>query len=411
MGVVERLRSEFSFIRGNYLVLVVSWVLMDFGREIPETYYALYVEGLGGTAATVGIIGSASFVALAAVQFPGGYLADKFGRRWLVSSMTFGVAFSYLFYALAPTWHLILLGAIFQSLCLVYQPALIAMIQDGVPPERRGMGFSIINLISNASTTPGPLIAAFLFLTFGLIDGVRIAYMILFVLFLGAAIIRLRLTETITQPQKVSRGEILRAYPSALRDGLQAWRRVPRSMVSLFLVGVLGRFSSAMIFPYMVLYAVGELGIAEVQWSLVLTLLFVANIATALPAGKLIDKVGRKKSFLLAQLIFFPAVLLFVYGDPTRLFLALPLFGLGRILSFSSYMSLQADLVPQSLRGKIIGSGQFFNYALMAAGTLIGGFLYVAVSPQVPFFLRAIVIVPQTILIALLVHEPETREK
>jgi len=325
--------------------------------------------------------------------------------------MTFGVAFSYLFYALAPTWHLILLGAIFQSLCLVYQPALIAMIQDGVPPERRGMGFSIINLISNVSTTPGPLIAAFLFLTFGLIDGVRIAYMILFVLFLGAAIIRLRLTETITQPQKMSRGEILRAYPSALRDGLQAWRQVPRSMVSLFLVSVLGRFSSAMFFPYMVLYAVGELGIAEVQWSLVLTLLFVSNIATALPAGKLIDKVGRKKSFLLAQLIFFPAVLLFVYGDPTRLFLALPLFGLGRILSFSSYMSLQADLVPQSLRGKIIGSGQFFNYALMSAGTLIGGFLYVAVSPQVPFFLRAIVIAPQTILIALLVHEPETREK
>ncbi|MFQ5950482.1 MAG: MFS transporter [Candidatus Geothermarchaeales archaeon] len=411
MGVVQRLRSEFSFIRGNYLVLVMSWILMDFGREIPETYYALYVKGLGGTATTIGIIAASSFVALAAVQFPGGYLADKFGRKWLISSMTFGVAFSYLFYALAPTWHLILVGSVFQSLCLIYQPALMAMISDSVPPQRRGMGFSIIFLINRVSTTPGPLIAGFFFVTWGLIDGVRIAYMILFVMFLAAAVMRLRLTETVVEAGKVTRSDILKAYPSALREGLAIWGKVRRSMFFLFLVNLLGSFSFAMVFPYFLLYAVEELGVLEVQWPFVLIVFSITMIVTALPVGKLVDKAGRKKPLLLAQFLFLPAVLLFVYGDLIRLFLAMSLFGLAVILSQSSITALQTDLVPQTLRGKVIGSSQFFSYILMAIGALIGGFLYESVSPQLPFLLLAMLIVPQAVLIAWLVHEPETRER
>ena len=411
MGILQKIRTEFSFIHGNYLVLVMSWILMDFGREIPETYYALYVTGLGGTATTIGIIGFASFVALAAVQFPGGYLADKFGRRWLVSSMTFGVAFSYLFYALAPTWHLILVGAVFQSLCLIYQPALMAMISDSVPPERRGMGFSIIFLIERVATTPAPLIAGFFFITWGLIDGVRIAYMIAFVMFLAAAVIRLRLSETVVKAHKVSRGDILKSYPPALREGLGIWRRVDRSMFYLFLVNLIGSFSFAMAFPYFLLYAVEELGILEAQWPFVLILFSITMIVAAVPVGKLVDKVGRKKPLVLSQFVYVPAVLLFVYGDLTRLFLALPLFGLAVILSNSSLTALQADLVPQTLRGKVIGSSQFFSYILMSIGTLIGGLLYETVSRQLPFLLLAIFIVPQIILIVWLVHEPETREK
>ncbi|MGC8998237.1 MAG: MFS transporter [Candidatus Bathyarchaeia archaeon] len=67
----------------------------------------------------------------------------------------------------APTWHFILIGTIIQSLCLIYQPALFAMVQDSLPPERRGMGSSIIQLIYGAFNTPGPVIAGFLMMKFG----------------------------------------------------------------------------------------------------------------------------------------------------------------------------------------------------------------------------------------------------
>ncbi len=94
-GLISSIRSEFGFIRGNFLILILSWIMMDFAQEMPGTYYQLYVTRLGGTATTIGLIAFASMIARSVIQFPGGYLADKTGRKWLISTMTFGMAISY----------------------------------------------------------------------------------------------------------------------------------------------------------------------------------------------------------------------------------------------------------------------------------------------------------------------------
>lgn len=141
LKIGERLKKEFSFVSGNYLILIISWILMDFVNEIPGTYYSDYVIQLGGNATILGIIMLTSLLTLASVQFLGGYLADKYGRRWLISTLTFGVALSFIFFAVAPSWEFILIGAVIQNLCLLYQPALNAMMADSLPPEKRGWDF------------------------------------------------------------------------------------------------------------------------------------------------------------------------------------------------------------------------------------------------------------------------------
>lgn len=110
MTTWNKLKDEFSFFRGNYLILIISWILMDFANELPGTYYSDYVIQLGGSATVLGLVMLVSFLALASVQFLGGYLADKYGRRWLVSTLTFGVALSFIFYAVAPSEPLVLAG-------------------------------------------------------------------------------------------------------------------------------------------------------------------------------------------------------------------------------------------------------------------------------------------------------------
>src|SRR5512139_1164959 len=197
MALRDRIKKEFSFIRGNYAIIVATWILIDFAAEIPATYYALYVLELGATETILGIIGLAGFLALASMQFPGGYLADKFGRKWLVSSMTFGVALSFILYAIAPSWPFILIGVILTNFFnSIYQPALMAIVSDSLPSERRGMGFGLIMLITSTSTTPGPLVAVLFYNQFGLELGMRAAYGIVIALFLIAAIMRFRLKET-----------------------------------------------------------------------------------------------------------------------------------------------------------------------------------------------------------------------
>jgi len=419
---MEKLKQEFYFIEGNYLILIISWILMDFAGELPGTYYSDYVIELGGSATILGLITLVSMLAMASVQFPGGYLADKYGRRWLISTLTFGVAISYIFYAVAPSWHLILIGATIQSLCLLYQPALNAMMADSLPPKKRGMGFSILNLITSVATTPAPVLALLLVTIYGSIMGMRIAYTIVTILFLVAAIVRLRLKESMKNTEKLNLKEALHSYPKALKEGINVWKVVPRSTLSLFFSTLITRFSFSMTGALFLVYAFYTLQIgggtdylalqlARERWGYVMIALFICMIILSFPTGKLIDKVGRKIPLIVSGLLMIPAVLLFVYGSYLTLFIVLPLIGFTQLLGFSAYQTLFADLVPQAQRGKVTGSMNFFAYIFMAIGGIIGGLLYDRVSPQLPFLLMPILIVPSVLLIAFYVREPKPEER
>lgn len=412
MNLVRSLRNEFSFIRGNYAILVASWIVMDFATELPATYYALYVLNMGATETILGMIGFASFLVLASVQFPGGYLADKFGRRWLVSSMTFGVAFCYILFVIAPSWHFILLGTVLMSLCLIYQPALLSMVADSLPSQRRGVGFGIIMLITSASTTPGPFVAGMLYNQFGLDLGMRIGYGVVVVSFFVAAFLRLRLRETLTNtPPKPSFNELLHSYPVALKESFGVWKKLPPTMFYVFLSSVIGTFGFAAAQLYYVVYAVEELLIDKAVWPLILTALFVTMIVLAVPMGKIIDKFNRKVPILVAYILFGVSMWLFIYGDLPKLFISLALVGIAQAMMNAAFGALTTDLTPREQRGKVMGFTNFANNILMALGSLTGGILYEHVHPQTPFFLALFFIIPPFIITLALVHEPQKREE
>jgi MFS family permease len=430
MNLKEKIKEELSFFKGNYLILIISWILMDFASELPGTYYSDYVIQLGGNATILGLITFASFLALATVQFPGGYLADKYGRRKLVSTLTFGVALSFIFYAAAPSWHFILVGAVIANLCLLYQPALNAMMADSVPKEKRGMGFAILNLIMSVSTTPAPAVALALVATFGSMTGMRIAYVIVTIFYLAAAMVRLKLKESLENAEKLNLKEALHSYPTALREGITVWKKVPKAMLSLFFSELIVRFSSAMTQVLFLVYAFNVLQIggtpnpelyppaldpalqlARIRWGYVMITLFMCMIFLAFPSGKLLDKVGRKKPLILSHILSIPAILLFVFGNYYTTFIAMPLVGFSMLLGFSSYQSLFADFVPQTERGKITGSMNFFAYVFMALGGAIGGVLYDRVAPQLPFLLMAALALPSVIIVLWYVQEPKLEER
>lgn len=410
-GLFSRIRSEFDFITGNFLVLTVSWVIMDLASELPSTYYGLYVEALGGTATIIGLIGFVSMIAQALVMFPGGYLADKYGRRWLISTMTFGLAASYAFYAFAPSWHWIMVGAVVQSLCFVYRPALEAIIMDSLPAERRGMGFSVMNLITSVSTTPSPLIAGWLFNRLGLVPSVRMGYTFVLVSYMIAGVVRLRLKETLESPKKISLEELLRSYPSSIVESIRVWGMVPRSAFVLFLSRFIMMFSLSMFQPILVLYVVEDLGITAGGWSVILTSLFVSMILLSIPGGKLIDRFGKKGPMLAGYAIWMAVVPLFIYGDFYRLLLAMILVGLLQILLMTSSSALMAELVPREHRGKVSGSAGFFILIAGSVGQLLGGYLYDNVSHQLPWWLQLVFVVPSLLLVLFLVKEPKKKEE
>ncbi|MFX1486294.1 MAG: MFS transporter [Promethearchaeota archaeon] len=421
--------STRSLFTGNYLVLLISWILMDFAGELPGTYYQDYVIILGGSATILGLIAMVSFLCIASVQFLGGYMADRYGRRKLIVVMTFGVAFSYIFYAIAPSWHFILIGAAIQNLVLLYQPALFAMMADSVPPEKRGTGFSILNLIMNVATTPGPAVALLLVSIYGSELGMRIAYTIVTVFFTMAAVWRIRLKESMINTERMDLKEALRSYPKALKEGISVWKRIPRSTFYLLLSQVILRFSFSMVLNLFLVYAFYELQIggapnpaldpdqdpalqlARERWGFVSIAIVIVMIIMSLPVGRLMDKIGRKVPLLLSNILMIPSLLIFIYGDYMLLYVAMILVGVVRLLAFSAYQALFADFVPQELRGKVTGSRNFFAYIFMAFGGLAGGILYDAIAPQLPFLIVILLTVPSILIVAFRIRELKPEER
>ncbi len=393
--------------------MITSWILVDFAAELPATYFGLYVLGLGATETILGVIGLSQFLALASLQFPGGYLADKYGRKWLISTMTFGVALSFILYAVAPSWPFVLVGVVLMSIFnSTYQPALNAMISDSLPAEKRGMGFSIVMLIASVSTTPSPAVAGLLRANFGLILGMRIAYGIVVVLFLIAAFFRFfYLKETVVTASRPRLNEIFQSYPTALKESFSVWSKIPKSMLHLFLAFSVVTFGFSATTLFTVIYATRVLLIDEVMWAFLIAILPITTIVLALPVGKIVDKIRRKTPILVSILVFGLTMWIFINGSLTTVALALVLLGVAQVMMMTSFSALQTDLTPKEQRGKVNGFINFANYIVMAVGSFLGGYLYEHVAPQTPFMLAIVCVLPSFLLALIFVKEPERREE
>jgi MFS family permease len=413
MGLRDILRREFYFITGNYQVLVISWIIMDLAMEMPVPNFQLYVQDvLGGKdfPMALGIIGLANWVAMAIVAFPGGYLADKYGRRKLITTMTFVMALSNLFFALAHSWHFILIGTIVHSLCLIYQPALFAMVQDSLPPERRGMGSSIIQLIHGTFNTPGPAIAGLLLLAFGLETSMRIIYVIVTILYAISAIWRIKLKETLTNGEPIRFRYFISSYPKAVKESFKVWKAVPRSMLWLFVVQTIVMFGMSLTQVMNAIYATDTLGIPKEQWWLTFIPLLLTMVVASIPIGKMVDTVGRKIPLILGLAIFGIASLIFVSGNLLTVMISMVLFAIGQLFVMSAAMALSTDLVNPENRGKVVGFRNFVGYFLNGLGMLLGNYLYISFFPQLPFYLALGLSILGIFIVLFFVHESENKD-
>jgi DHA1 family multidrug resistance protein-like MFS transporter len=406
-------RGESAVLRSNFLILTLSWAIMYFAIPIPQTYASLYYLSLGADKFLLSIIGFAGSIAIALVQFPGGYLADKHGRRWLVVTMTYGLAFGTFFFIFAPSWPFIMLGMIIQSVCGVYGPALIAMVIDSLPPENRGAGYSFQSVVASLVLLPAPLIAQYLVLMFDFDLGMRVAYTIVMVAYFATATLRLRLKETLPPNDAVSRPKIveaLREYPKSVKESIGVWRKLSKSTFYLFLANISINGIVVSCYTYFVVYATSVLRITELQWALVMAFMYLTIAIPGILAGLSMDIFGRKRFLIIGYLLYIPGMILFVNADFNMLLLAFFFYGLGNMLQLNSYQVLMGDMIPRNLRGTATGCIQFFMYISQALLQVLVGFLYAFVSPQLPFLLLAAVAVPFAVLVALKVFEPSIKE-
>jgi len=284
------------------------------------------------------------------------------------------------------------------------------MVQDSLPPERRGVGSSLIEMIHGTFNTPGPAIGGFLVISLGLIAGMQSVYSIVFVLFLAAALWRTKLKETINCSEKIRFKYFISTYPQAIKESLKVWKVIPRSVFWLFLVQVTTMFSLALTNVINALYARDILGIPQGQWFLVYIPMLVTLVLASYPIGKMVDKFGMKLPLALGPCALAASLLLFINGNLYTVMGSLALMGLVNILIMSSGTALTACLVEPQNRGKVRGGLNFVGYILTGTGMLLGNFLYV-LTPQLPFYLTMVLVAPMLLIILFRIPEPKKEDR
>ncbi|MDY7041116.1 MAG: MFS transporter, partial [Chloroflexota bacterium] len=144
-------------VAAGSVVLLLSWMF---------TWYQLlpmYLRDLGASDAQVGLCYSLMNLGYALMQFLGGLLADRYGRKLLIVLPTLGFVPLYLLAGACTHWlALLLVMLLINSLSALQWPAFLSTIAESVREDQRGMAFGLFEFCVGAGVTIGPAVGAIL---------------------------------------------------------------------------------------------------------------------------------------------------------------------------------------------------------------------------------------------------------
>jgi MFS family permease len=366
--MVGSLRNAFSFMHGNVLILTITRMMGMFCRGMVFPYASLYILALGGEPAQIGFVNSLQPLA-GLIAFPiAGYLTDRTGRVKLIALTGYFSGMILLLYVLAPSWHFVALAGLLQGFTVLSFPATSAIVADSLSPENRAVGMATMNSMAGALATVAPYAAGAIVDAFGVGIGMRFLYSALMVAYLASATINMRfLRETSQRTAELVR---LSDIPRILRDaysGIPAiLARLPRSLSILAAVLILGFMANAIAGPFWVVYASQEIGLSSVQWGFILFVETGLRNLTYIPAGMVVDRLGRSKCIRASLLVSLIALPLFVVSKTSlHVLLIRSAVGLTNAFFMPACSALMADMVPRDIRGRVMA-------ALGRGGTFIG---------------------------------------
>jgi len=172
-NAASQLKNFFSLER-NVTVASGAVFLLGFGEELWKKFLPKYLEALGASTPVIGLFGTAEDFFDALYQYPGGWIADRFGRRRAFFLFIGLACIGYLFYLFGLSWPFVFAGLAFamawQSMA---SPAIFAVIGDALPAEKRAMGFTIQSILKRVPIVIAPVIGGLIIASRGIVGGIH----------------------------------------------------------------------------------------------------------------------------------------------------------------------------------------------------------------------------------------------
>lgn len=365
--------------------------LAGLGEELWKKFLPKYLESLGATVAAVGLFGTAEDFFDAIYQYPGGWLADHWGRRRAFLTFLTAAIVGYVIYLSSPTWPYLFLGLAFvMSWQAMGSPAIFATIGDALPKERRAMGFTIQSMLKRIPMVISPLIGGAMIGALGLQRGIRTGLVVTLALagLAVALLFSLRL-------------------PVAPRDTVKmsgVWSSFHPTLKRLLVSDIVIRTCEGMADIFVVLYVTNVSGITIPRYGILVAIQLATAILIYLPSAKVADRVGRKPFVIATFFCFalFPVAVILSRGFSGLIF-AFVIGGL-REIGEPSRKAMIVDFAERQLRARTVGLYYLVRSLSITPASAIGGLLW-KMRPEVPFVAAGIIGLVGTLLFAVSVEE------
>lgn len=381
MQDTQRGRSvrEFLALEHNIVVLLGALLVIGMGEELWVRFMPKYLEALGAGAVAIGAYGSFKRVVDTIYQYPGGWLADKLGRKRALTLFNLIAATGYLLYLLTSRWEVVVAGTLLVlAWSSMSQPAIFALIGDTLGKSKRAMGFSVQSIWKRVPIVIAPPLGGYLLARLGLVSGIHVGFAVSFGLALVAIYWQSHFYhETAPRPDK---------QPADVKF---IWRIIPASLRRLLLADCLVRFGSNLAAIYVVLWVINVHGKTPLEFGAFTSLQMVTAIVGYLPAAHLADRFGRQP-FILATFAFFALFPIGLVALPSGwLFLAFIIAGL-REIGEPARKARIVDLAEEVHRGRVIGLYYLIRGLATIPAPLLGGLLW-QYSYTWPFILGGVI--------------------
>ena len=192
---------------------------------------------------------------------------------------------------------------------------------------------------------------------------------------------------------------------------------------------ILGFMTNAIAGPFWVVYASQEIGLSSVQWGFILFVETGLRTLAYIPAGMVVDRLGRSMCIRASLLVTLIALPLFVVARTSlHVLLIRSVVGLTNAFVLPAGSALMADLVPRDMRGRVMaalgrgttligstgggvggpGMGFLITIPIMIA-SLAGGYLYEA-NPTYPWLFGFVAGLISLVLATFFLRDPATAE-
>src|SRR6266566_8511487 len=367
---------DYLSLERNVTIASAAVFLLGFGEELWKKFLPKYLEALGASTPMIGLFGTAEDFFDAVYQYPGGWIADRFGRRRALLFFLGLACAGYLAYLFGPTWQFAFLGlALVMGWQSMASPAIFAVIGDSLPKERRAMGFTIQSILKRVPVMIAPIVGGIIIASRGVVSGVHVGLLItLAVAALTALLIRfINIASLPHQPSNI----------------FGVWKSFQAGLKRLLVSDIFIRTCEGMADVLIILYVTNVLHVSFARFGTLIATSTITTLVMYLPAAKAADRVGRRP-FIIATFCAFGLYPLAIISarDFGGLVIAFIIGGLKEI-GEPARKAMIVDFAEPNLRARTVGLYYLLRSLAITPAAAIGGLLW-KVAPQTPFVMAGI---------------------